>query len=62
MQSIEVSYARYEFYKEQGIIVTMDNFYRLFVGQKEFGKGYGINKKELLETYKYKSRINSREI
>ena len=31
----------------------MNNYRKLFVGQKDFEKAYGITKKELLEKYDY---------
>ena len=53
MQSVNLSYARYSFYKDRGIDIDMNNYRKLFVGQKNFEKTYGITKKELLEKYDY---------
>ncbi|MBO5183176.1 MAG: hypothetical protein J6B64_02140 [Bacilli bacterium] len=53
MQSVNLSYARYSFYKDRGIDIDMNNYRKLFVGQKDFEKAYGITKKELLEKYDY---------
>ena len=60
MQSVNLSYARYLFYKYKGIDIDMNNYRKLFIGQKQFEKAYGITKKELLEKYdynKYKEEI-----
>ena len=57
MQSTALSYARYIFYKERGIEVTIDNYRKLFVENKTFEKTYGITKKELLEKYSYEQYL-----
>ena len=54
MQSVDVSYARYAFYREMGIEISMSNYRGLFINNKQFEKRYGITKKELLEKYNYK--------
>ena len=53
MQSTKLSYARYMFYKEKGIIIDEKNYSKLFIGQKRFEKTYGITKESLLEMYPY---------
>ena len=53
MQSVNLSYARYSFYKDRGIDIDMNNYRKLFVEQKKFEKAYRITKKELLEKYDY---------
>ena len=53
MQSVNLSYARYSFYKDRGIDLDMNNYRKLFVEQKKFEKAYRITKKELLEKYDY---------
>ena len=53
MQSNRLSYARYMFYKSIGIIITMNNYKKLFMGQSRFEKQYGITKQQLLEMYPY---------
>ena len=53
MQSTELSYARYKFYKARGITIDRDNYIKLFVRQKQFEKQYGITKAELLKMYPY---------
>lgn len=60
MQSTALSYARYEFYKEKGIDINMDNYKKLFVGQKIFENQYGINKQELLEKYNYNNFLEEK--
>ena len=61
MQSVNLSYARYSFYKERGIDIDMNNYRKLFVGQKRFEKAYGITKKELLEKYDYNKYKEEKE-
>jgi len=53
MQSVELSYARYQFYLSKGIYIDTHNYRKLFTNEKEFSNAYGITKKELLEMYKY---------
>ena len=53
MQSVELSYARYMYFKEHGITINESNYVKLFYGNKKFTKQYGITKEELLERYKY---------
>jgi len=53
MQSVNLSYARYCFYQDKGINITMDNHAKLFCSDKAFEKIYGTNKKELMEKYDY---------
>ena len=54
MQSISLSSARYEFYKERGIDIENNNYIRLFVGQKEFIRKYGFTNVELIGKYRYR--------
>ena len=51
MQSVDLSCAKYEFLKK--IVVTIDNFNKLFKSSRDFKEKYGINNKELLEEYNY---------
>ncbi len=60
MQSIDLTYARYMFFKEKGIEVTRDNYRRLFYNAKIFEKQYGIDKSSLLEKYNYQEYLNSK--
>ena len=62
MQSVNLSYARYSFYKDRGIDIDMNNYGKLFVGQKNFEKTYGITKKELLEKYDYNKYKEERKM
>ena len=61
MQSIDLTYARYMFFKEKGIEITKDNYRRLFYDAKRFEKQYGIDKSTLLEKYNYQEYINSKK-
>ena len=61
MQSIDLTYARYMFFKEKGIEVTRDNYRRLFYNAKIFEKQYGIDKSSLLEKYNYQEYLNSKK-
>ena len=61
MQSIDLTYARYMFFKEKGIEVTRDNYRRLFYNAKIFEKQYGIDKSSLLEKYNYQEYFNSKK-
>ena len=58
MQSISVSYARYMFYKDNGIDINMSNYNMLFVGQKQFENKYKITKEELINLYSYDSYVD----
>ena len=59
MQSTRLSYARYMFYKENGINIDETNYRKLFVDQKTFERQYGIKKLELLKKYPYEEEKNS---
>lgn len=62
MQSVDLSYARYQFYKnEKNEIITMDNYRKLFASQKRFEKSHGISKKDLIEKYNYDKYIEEQE-
>ena len=61
MQSIDLTYARYMFFKDKGIEVTRDNYQRLFYSAKIFEKQYGIDKSSLLEKYNYQEYLNSKK-
>ena len=61
MQSVTLSYARYQFYLSIGIIVDMDNYKKMFIGNKIFEKQYGIGKTELLMLYNYEQFMEERE-
>ena len=53
MQSTRLSYARYMFYKEHGLVIDMETYKKLFIGEQRFEKAYGISNEELLERYNY---------
>ena len=53
MQSVELSYARYEFLKSRGIIVNKNNFTILFRQQNKYKEQFGITNQELLLKYPY---------
>ena len=57
MQSVDLSYARYMFYKEIGLDVDMSNYRKLFTSNKKFEKTYGVTKQELLEKYSYEKHM-----
>ena len=61
MQSVALSYARYQFYLSRGITVDMSNYKKLFLGNKQFEKQYGIGKTELLMLYNYEQFMEERE-
>ena len=62
MQSIDLTYARFMFFKEKNIEISKDNYSRLFYNAKQFEKQYGIDKSTLLEKYNYQEYINSKSI
>ena len=52
MMSLDLMYARYEYYKnEKNKIMTEDNYSVMFKGNKQFEKEYKITKEQLLEKY-----------
>ena len=53
IQSVNLSYARYSFYKDRGIDIDMNNYRKLFVREDQFEKSNGITKQELIEKYDY---------
>ena len=61
MQSVNLSYARYSFYMDKGINIDIDNYRKLFIGQKNFEKSYGITKEELLKKYDYNNFKEEKE-
>ena len=56
MQSVDLTYARYEFFKNQAKLINQENYRLLFYGNKQFTKQSGIDKTELLEKYSYRNR------
>ena len=61
MQSIDLTYARYVFFKDKGIEINENNYKKLFFDAKRFKKQYGIDKSTLLEKYNYQEYINSKK-
>lgn len=58
MQSLDLTYARYELIKEKNIKINEKNYGKLFINGKAFTKQYEITKQELLEKYNYQTYIN----
>ena len=61
MQSLELTHARYEFFKEENIQIDQKNYKKLFYNNNTFEKQYKITKQELLEKYNYKTYLNEQE-
>lgn len=63
IQSVFLTYARYEFLtKEKEILIDESNYRKLFCGETNFKKQYGVSKNVLLKKYsyeKYKGSIKS---
>ena len=53
MQSCELSFSRYMFYKNKGIIIDENNYPKLFIDQLKFKRLYGIDNKTLIQMYNY---------
>lgn len=62
IQSIDLSYARYMFYKSIGIDLTMSNYLMLFYNQSIFKKRFGITNEDLVRRYSYKENISDKEM
>ena len=65
MQSINLSYARYKFYEERGIVIDINNYRRLFISKNSFEKIYKITNDELISKYnydKYLEELNARTL
>ena len=60
MQSTNLSYARYMYYKDIGINIDETNYRKLFIGQKKFKQQYGITKEELLAKYDYQEYMRKK--
>ena len=61
IQSVNLSYARYQFYINNEITIDITNYKKLFVEQKKFEKMYGITKKDLLKKYDYNKYKEEKE-
>lgn len=55
VQSVELSYARYMFYKSIGKDINIDNCEMLFMSEGVFIKRFNKTRNELLDLYKYDS-------
>lgn len=55
MQSLKLSYARYQYFLSIGIVINNKNFERLFMSEKIFFNTYKVNRDEILELYQYDS-------
>ena len=60
VQSVDLSFARYMFYKDNKIEIGMDNYENLFIRNNKFEKKYGITKKALLEKYNYNKYLEEK--
>lgn len=58
MQSADHTYARFSFLKENGILITPENYKLLFIGNIEFASRFKITKEELLEKYKLPKNLD----
>ena len=56
MQSVELSYARYYFYKSNNVIINMKNYSKLFLSEKAIKKQYGVTNKDLISLYNYNEK------
>lgn len=62
MQSVDLTYARYAFFKHIDIQINEDCYLYLFYSNKAFESKYGVSKSYLLDTYsyrEYKERIKN---
>lgn len=57
IQSVNLSYARFEFFRENNIDITMENYRKLFVSEKQFETQYKINNKDLMKQYDYNTEF-----
>ena len=53
MQGVALSYARYQFLRERGVIVSTDNYKMLFMNQSKFKNKYGYDNDEIKKLYPY---------
>lgn len=60
VQSVELTYARYEFLREIKKEVTQKNYTILFRREISFQKQFNITKQKLLEKYKYKDYLEAK--
>ncbi len=55
IQSIDLTYARYLFLKDNGVFLNSENYTDLFRAEARFKKKYNITKAEILEKYSYEA-------
>ena len=60
MQSVDLSYARYMFYKEKDIEINNSNYRKLFTCQRLFFNSYGVTNEYIKEKYKYKDYLKQK--
>ena len=61
MQSVDLTYARYEFLTDQGKIINIENYRMLYYNNKTFTKQFGVTKQQLLTMYPYQEREKRKE-
>ena len=59
MQSIELSYARYEYMKTKNIVININKCSNLFAGQSIFVSSYGINNDDIKIMYPIGSYLDN---
>ena len=57
-----MSYARYCFFKEEGIDFSQNNYKRLFVSEKQFIRTYNKTNQQLIEKYNYNEYLKEKEV
>ena len=62
MQSVELSYARYYFLYDRGIVIDESNYGKLFYGNKAFEKQFGVSKDYLLDKYPYEENKRKKSL
>lgn len=62
MQSVRLSYARYQFYLSKGYSVDMCNYKDLFIGEKQFRRTYDTTKEYILEKYNYNEYLKNKKL
>ena len=62
MQSVELSYARYYFLYDRGIVIDESNYGKLFYGNKAFEKQFGVSKEYLLDKYPYEENKRNKSL
>ena len=62
IQSVELSYAKYMFFMDNGITINENNYHKLFYSNKQIKELYHITKEELLEKYPYENNLDNKNI